>query len=392
MDQQDAANVFGLFPQAVGTTSDAYVTEVVASLSSQLDGVNTVRTAEGKPAWPPMPSACTDPRLPPSQRLRVAILHARNLVPNDPDNRLVFCLVPQQIESAPAWADAVSSLLPAPTSSPDPAWAGVRLILRDDKKNPRLVPELRRQKIPHVLIYEPDLSPAALMDAMAREAVDPNLTEAERMQVLGQLAALDFAYDRLDDAVAKYGILYDYYTQHEAPAMQALVLQGVGDILRKTGNIPLARERYAQGLTHALATQSLPLMLGLAYHVGDTNLILESWADADGHLDVARTIAGKMLNPQLQADVMEKMGIARMALQRYADAVAIWEEAAELCRGCDHRDRLCSLLERLIDVYRAGRKVAEQQACETELRAVRAGAPLVQKHLAPERAGAEEKA
>jgi hypothetical protein len=383
MDQQDNANVYGLFPEAVTRTGNAYVSEIVKSLGSQLDGANTARVGEGNPPWPPMPPACTDLRFPAAQRLRAAILHARSLVPNDPDNRLVFCLVPQQIAVPAAYLDALSALIPAPTSPPDPAWAGVRIIIRDDGLKPALIPELRRQKNPHVLVYEPDLSPAALMDSMAQEVADPTLSEAERMQVLTQLATLDFAYGRLDEAGAKYGVLYDYYRRYKAPAMQALVLQGVGDILLKTGNLPLARDRYAQGLTHALETQSLPLMLGLSYKVGELDLELKEYAEADGHLDVARTIASKTLNPQLQADAMEKMGLARVGQKRYAEAVAIWNEAAEVCRGCNHRDRLCSILERLAATYATGRKLAEQRACENEIRAVRAGAPLARKAPPP---------
>lgn len=381
MDQQDGANVYGVFPESVSGAS--YAGEVIDSLRSQLDAANTVRVSEGNPSWPPMPDRCADARTSATQRLRAAIVHARSVIPGNPDNRLVICLLPQTIESPDAWLDAVSSLLPAPDAALDPAWVGVRLILRDDKKNPVLIPRLRRQKNAQALVYEPDLSPAALMDAMARDALDPSLGEGERMQVLGQLAALDYSYGRLEEAAAKYGVLYEYYSRHKVPLMQALVLQGVGDIARRTGNVRLARERYGQGLTHALETQSLPLMLSLAYNVGDTSLVLEQWADADGHLDVARTIASKMLNPQLAADAMEKMGIARLAQKRYAEAAEIWNEAAELCRGCNHRDRLCSILERLAALYASGRKVYEQRLCEAELASVRAGAPLVRKSPPP---------
>ncbi len=65
------------------------------------------------------------------------------------------------------------------------------------------------------------------------------------------------------------------------------------------------------------------------------------------------------------------------------EAVAAWTEAAESCRGWDHRDRLCSILERLIALYGAGRKVGEQRMCDAELRAARAGAPLVRKASPP---------
>jgi tetratricopeptide (TPR) repeat protein len=384
MDQQDRAHVYGLFPQAADKSSSAYVGEVVKSLSDQLDEVNQDRVRAGNPPWSPMSPACTDMRLAPTQRLRAAILYARSVVPNNPDNRLVFSLLPQRMDSPEAFAEAVSSLLPSPGSASDAAWAGIRLILRDDKMKPVLIPELRRQKNASVLVYEPDLSPAALMDSMARDALDPNLSEGERMQTLGQLAAIDYSYGRLEEAAAKYGVLYEYYSRHKAPVMQALVLQGIGDVLRRAGNLPLARERYAQGLTHALETQALPLMLSLSYNVGDTSLALHNWADADGHLDIARTIAGQTLNPHMQADAMEKMGMARLEQKSYAEAAAIWNEGAEVCRGCDYRDRLCSILERLAALYASARRVGEQGACEAELRAVRAGAPLVRKYPVPQ--------
>jgi hypothetical protein len=110
----------------------------------------------------------------------------------------------------------------------------------------------------------------------------------------------------------------------------------------------------------------------------------------DGHLDVAQTIAGKTLNPQLQADAMEKMGIARLQQKRYADAATIWNQAAEVCRGCNYRDRLCSILERLSALYAVGRKVAEQRACDAELAAVKAGAPLVRKSPPPRSTSTKE--
>ena len=80
------------------------------------------------------------------------------------------------------------------------------------------------------------------------------------------------------------------------------------------------------------------------------------------------------------------MGIARMGEKRIADAVVIWNEAAEVCRGCNHLDRLCSILERLSATYAAGNKLAEQRACDNELRAVRAGAPLARKSPPPAKA------
>ena len=56
---------------------------------------------------------------------------------------------------------------------------------------------------------------------------------ADRMQALLQLAGIDFAYQRYPEAIQKYKILNNYYAAHQAPVMQAVVLQGVGDALRR---------------------------------------------------------------------------------------------------------------------------------------------------------------
>jgi hypothetical protein len=84
------------------------------------------------------------------------------------------------------------------------------------------------------------------------------------------------------------------------------------------------------------------------------------------------------------------MGIARIELKRFADGVAIWNQAAEVCRGCNHRARLCSILERLSAVYAAGRRYPEQRACDGELAAVRAGAPLVRRSPPPKSSAPKE--
>ncbi len=148
-----------------------------------------------------------------------------------------------------------------------------------------------------MLIYEPDLSPPALMDAMARDVADPALPEPQRMQMLTQLASLDYAYGRLEEASAKYEILYDYYRRDEVPVMQAFVLQGVGDVLRRVGRLPLAKERYRAGADAGdRPPRALPLIMSLAYAVGDVSLTLRQYQDAEDHLEIARKIAISLRN------------------------------------------------------------------------------------------------
>ena len=56
------------------------------------------------------------------------------------------------------------------------------------------------------------------------------------MVSLQQLAALDYAYGRHQDALAKYALLHEYHHQAEQPDMQALALLGAGDTLFAAGD------------------------------------------------------------------------------------------------------------------------------------------------------------
>jgi tetratricopeptide (TPR) repeat protein len=346
LDQQEPAHVFGLFAQPVSGDEGAYVDSVLGALRAQLEPVGEMRVADGQPAWPAFPAACSDPRVAGSRRLRAAIAHAAGLVPGGPEHCLVFSLLPQSIANPHAYASSLSALLPSSIAASEPAWPKVRLIVRDDGVKPVLIDRLRREKNPDVLVYEPDLSPAALMDAMARDVADPAVPEPARMQLLTELAALDAAHGRLDEAIAKYGVAYDFYRHLKVPVMQAFILQGLGDVLRRLGNLPMAKERYAQGLTLTLDTQAVALMMTLAYAVGDVSLELRQYQDAEAHLEIARKVAATLRNRAVEADALEKIGVVRAALGRSGEAKQAWKDAAEACRAVGYNERLRAVLER----------------------------------------------
>lgn len=378
LDEREPAHVFGLFPQPVTGDAGAYVSSVLSALRSQVEPVNQLRVADGKPAWPAFPAACDDPRTRPAHRLRAGIAHAASLVPGGPEHRLVISLFPQSIDKPASYAEALGAVMPggAGPEIAEPAWPRVRLIVRDDGAAPVLIPALRRMKNPDVLVFEPELSPPALMDSMAREASDPTTPEPKRMQMLTELAALDYAHGRLDEAVAKYQILYDYYRRSDAPLMQAFVLQGVGDVLRRIGRVPLARERYGQGLTLAITTKGLPLIMSLAFSAGDTSLQLQQYKDAEEHLEIAHKVSITLRNHPVEADALEKIGDARIAQKQLGQGMASWRAAADVCRKAGYRERLTSVLEKMSKTYGAARMNAEQRACDVELAAVRSGAPI----------------
>jgi len=161
------------------------------------------------------------------------------------------------------------------------------VILRDDGNRPQIIDALRRAKHPDVLVYEPDLSPPALMDAMAHDVAQPGLPEAQRMQMLTELASLDYAYGTSRAGQRQVRDPVRLLRRHQVQAMQAFVLQGIGMSMRRLDRLAKAKERYAQGLTLALTTRSLPLIMGLAY-ASETSAFPATVSGREDHLEIAR--------------------------------------------------------------------------------------------------------
>jgi tetratricopeptide (TPR) repeat protein len=219
-----------------------------------------------------------------------------------------------------------------------------------------------------------DMSPAALNDALVKEAADPGLAMDRRVQALMQLAGLDYAHKRYPQAIEKYGLVFDYYARHEAPAMQAIALQGVGDCLVRTGDRRGAKLRYQQGLTLAAQAQALPVLLNLTSALGEITLELGEHREADGFFGLAAQLAGRLLNPFAKADAQEKQGIARQRAGDVPDAVVVWRDAAKLAQTFNYHERRCSVLSRLVDAYRSIHVDGERRLCEDELELARRAA------------------
>lgn len=324
LEQGSPSDLYLIFPEPF-PTAQQYIDAVIRRLRAQAEDAQAARAARGEPPWPPLPALCDEEGAPPHRRLRAAIDHVSSLMPPDGDHRVVWGLLPLQLEDREGYARLVAELIP--WNGPEPWMKGLRFIARDDRARPFILPGLRKRRAPGVLLYQPDLSTPALTDALARDAADRSLPVAERMEALTQLAALDGAHRRYPQAIEKYGVLYTYYGEHRAPAMQAVVLQGVGDLLRRTGDPRGAKQKYQQGLAHALEAEALPIILNLAFAVGEVSLELREHAEADGFFDLAQRIAGALLNAPARAECLEKQAMARWKAGDHEGADLLRKEA-----------------------------------------------------------------
>ncbi|WP_434391126.1 hypothetical protein [Melittangium boletus] len=369
LDEEMDADLFLVCHQEAGPVAQ-YLTAVNADIAARLELANTAREAKGEPRWAPLPARSQDTRLPPHQRLQASMTHFSSLLPAQEDHRLVWCLLPPKLKDRTGYAELVRQLLPI--QGYEPWMRSLRIIVRDDRAEPLLGPMLLKIRAPGALRYEVDLSTAALIDGLARDAVDESRPVAQRMQALLQLAALDYAHRRFPQALEKYGLLYDYYAEHGAKEMQALCLQGAGDVLRQLGKPLQARERYQQGLALAIQTKVLPVLLNLGMAAGDVSLELKHYPDAEGYFDITDRVAAKALNVHAKADALEKLGIAREGQANTAGALRAWNDTATLCRSVGYPERLRSALERMARLYENAGMRQERQQCLAELRTLSA--------------------
>lgn len=151
LDEQNGADVFLMFPDEAGPP-DAYVASLVARFEAQRTQLNELLAGRGKPPWPELPPPCYDPRLPPAARLHAAIGYVREQMPQDGDHRLVVALLPLSIRDPAGYAQIVATFVP---NGPIQPWMrGTRILVRDDRSAPFLIPALRNAEAPGVLIYE----------------------------------------------------------------------------------------------------------------------------------------------------------------------------------------------------------------------------------------------
>ena len=135
--------------------------------------------------------------------------------------------------------------------------------------------------------------------------------------------------------------------------------------------------RYQQGLALAQDLSTLPVALNLLMGVGETCLELQEWGEAEGYLGLADQVASKTFQVFAKCDIMDRHGVALLAVGRMAEARAKWRATADLCRELGHPKRWESALEHLVGLFEQARMPEEAKAHRRELaEARRAGTHL----------------
>lgn len=356
------------------------------------DVVNEERANRKEPPLEPFPPSLTAAGVEPRQRIVTAIEHLGARLPNADDHRVVVALLPVVVHDWAAYAQFVVEFahLPEPAPQRDEAWpAYARLLMRDQREHP-IGAHLEDQQGEGVLNIDVDMSTDAVAGDLAEDAVNPARPVAERMQAVLQLANIDLSYKRFEEAIKKFALLFDYYVKAEAPLMQALCMQGVGDCLRMVEQHPQALERYQQGLAIALAAKSpLPIepvpagpgkeagpplhpnapavMLNLLLAAAPTCMLLQHYEDAASYYADASKLAAKCMNPYAACDALQGEGDAHRALGDPAAALEKWRDCETITEKYEYYARLVSVLERIALLYEEAQQPEDAEQARTKL-------------------------
>lgn len=303
-----------------------YANAVINAVGAKCAGVSLALREKGLTPWPALPAPVFDETRPPAIRLRELMAFSRSLLPFPVGMVAVWCFHPATIANPAAYARLVADLLAH--EFPDPWCHGLRFIVRGQPGEPTLPAALTDK--PRIDRYTTDLSQDAMARAIDDEADDDSLPLERRMQSLLVSAHLDYAYQRSDDALAKYELLLQFYAGTRNPTMTALVLNGMGEVHGRLGN----RVQAANCFEHALLPASagagppIPILLNLSLNLGNLRLEEGNWAAAEAYFDSAQEFATIQRAPITKVQAMEKLGYCQYSLGQVEAAVTTWTAAA----------------------------------------------------------------
>lgn len=362
IDEGDSADLFWTYSDPFDS-SKQFVDVVLEQFVIVHGAVSKMLEEADEDPWPPLPAHLHDEEKTPLQRLRDLMIFSRSLLPAPDGVRSVWVLCPMEINDSYGYRSLVKGI--GQHQMPIPWCHHLRFIVRDDKEEPAL--KSVEQEVRGAQLFEPDLSREAIENSFKEEAEDESQPLELRLQSLLVLAGMDYAYQRHDDALEKYSFLNRYYRTVENDEMDALTLNGMGEVYVGLQRDLEAKEHFEMALTPGIKAEAPPILLNITLNLGNLHLRHEDWETAEEYYDSADKLASVQLNATTKVQSLENRGFCQYRQQRYGEAVESWKEAAEVARSVDEKDLLKPVLQKLIEVYDQARMVSEKQEIAREL-------------------------
>jgi tetratricopeptide (TPR) repeat protein len=339
LDRQSPADLYFLFADDF-LSPGAYLTALANRLQEELTLTNeaTGPSAEKLPSLPP---EMLDRRRPAPERLKAGLQYARSLIDPRKGQRFIWGMGPMSISDPTGYLELLAQFPPRPEILP---WMrGARIVARVPADFNLAQSPLAKAK--RVSVDPFVIPPNAHEEELLANAADPKMPVGERMQAEVQLAYIDYAHSRFDTATERFNKALAFFQWAKIPAMEGLIISGLGDIARRQEDWKKAQHWYACAVVPAAESGSPILLSTVVQNLAVVAYQGERWADAEARYDELVTIKRGMFDEVGLVEALEWRGKSQEKQQAFDRAVLSWAEAALVCKDFDLNDRLESFLD-----------------------------------------------
>jgi tetratricopeptide (TPR) repeat protein len=363
LDRESGADLFLLFAEDF-RTPDAFVNSIAQSVQEEQELTNEAVGPDFS-KLPPLPSDFFDRKNPPPARLEAGLRYAHSLIDIRQGQHFLWAMGPGTISDPQAYLELLAQLTPNPDIRP---WMrGARIVARvpaDFQLDRSPLADAERVQVKPFTI-----PPNAQEEELLATANNPKVPLGDRMQAEVQLAYLDYAYSRFEKAIERFLKALAFFQWAEIPAMEGLIICGLGDIARRQGNLPEAQHWYACAVEPSVKANNPILMSNIVQNLAAVAFQERRFSDAEERYGELVTLKRAMIDEEGLAEALEWQGLSQEKQLAYDRAVVCWEEAALICKAFELKDRLGPLLAHLRRGYRALEMHEELATFEAEWRA-----------------------
>ena len=340
MDRESPDGLFLLFGDAF-VAPGPFVTKLGKSLQEELKLTNSVLPPSEQ--RPPLPAEFLDPKKSAPVRLEAGLAYAQSLIKPKEGQKFVWAMGPDTISDPKAYLELLALLAPRPDIRP---WMrGARIVAR--------VPvDFQLDRSPFVRAKRVNVEPFVIPpdaheQGLLADASDPKVPIADRMQAEVQLAYLDYAHSRFDQAIERFNKALAFFQWAGVPVMEGLIISGLGDIERRKENWKQAEHWYSCATVPAAEAASPILLANIVQNLAVCAYQDKRWAEAEERYTELVELKQGMLDEVGLAESLEWRGLCQEKQNAYDRAVESWESGASVCQAFEMEAQMKSMLGHL---------------------------------------------
>jgi tetratricopeptide (TPR) repeat protein len=217
------------------------------------------------------------------------------------------------------------------------------------------------------------LGPKDTAESLQDEVQNAGAPLEQRMQALLSLAVMDYGYNRLDDAQAKFNHLLGHYQAANDVLMQGFVLNSLGDVAKRRGDRDQAQLHYECAVPPAAEAKDALVLSMIVRNLGDLAYEQKRFPEAEAYYTQLDRLTAASLDAEAKARALERRGLSQEQQKAFDRAEESWQLAAAFCRTIGLPAPLRVNLEHLARVYKQQGQKDKLAGVQAELQALPTG-------------------